>query len=818
MAGKILIPLVTAFQSAGLKDASRQLELFGAKIKGVSAISNSLKKNLSFGAIGVGAFAFFKGAMEEAKNYQREMQALTTIFGESAPVMQNFAKNAAKIGLSTSSAAKASTFLGSVLKQSGMPMGDVIKNTKQLVGLASDLATVYGYDVQEALTGMTALFRGEYDPIEKFGVAMKQQEVNSLLAARGQSKLTGQAKAYAQQVARLDLLMQRSADSSGAFAKGQGTLFVEQQNLNVAYKNFQAIIAQAVVPSLAKLMAALSDLVTQNQDSLTNLFVGIGDLVSTLVQTIGDSKADIKMLVDFIVNLVSVAKDGTMFVVKYAKGIAFLGLSIAAVVGGIKLYNVLMPVFVAMTYLSEGATVALSLALGVVVTEMALATAGLSLLLGAMVAFALVGNDATREMDAMKKEAKNLGIVVENGFNRGARRAGDYYDQIQKNIDIIKKMNQVEENRFKLRHQEHLDEMSDLEEKKAAAEELSKKLSDFKTSIAESLKNLLPGAFITREIGAFEKEVIGSIEKINEQIDGAVSDGVLGASSAKALKKYAADEAKVLSEIAARRDKMSKRYNMAKSLMGEIKNTIIGFANLATIANDVAENVSVTTTRMIGRFTESITTSGKQLVSAGSIIDKYRDILNRTKEFATNLMSLDKMNLNDTLYNQILAGGLEGGAAAAAAIAQGGQSAVDELNGLFVDLANQGTTLGESTAQMMYGVGIDMGDGLLAGILAADKKLRDAAKALAIAFSSSFKTAINTGNTNGLKVDKSVMDSINSTSSMTGIGAAGVEGKGRQFVVNVTAGIGTDGAAVGRVIVDAIKKYERTSGQVFATA
>jgi hypothetical protein len=33
----------------------------------------------------------------------------------------------------------------------------------------------FGYDVQEALLAITALFRGEYDPIEKFGVAMKQK-------------------------------------------------------------------------------------------------------------------------------------------------------------------------------------------------------------------------------------------------------------------------------------------------------------------------------------------------------------------------------------------------------------------------------------------------------------------------------------------------------------------------------------------------------------------------------------------------------------------------------------------------------------------
>ena len=817
MAGKILIPIVTAFQSAGIKDATKQLDLFGKKISGISSMGSKLKGALSLGAIGGGAFSFFKSAITEARNYQREMNALNTIFGESAPEMQAFAKGAASIGLSTAQAAKASTFLGSVLKQSGMPMGDTIANTKKLVGLASDLATVYGYDVSEALSGMTALFRGEYDPIEKFGVAMKQAEVNTLLAARGQSHLTGQAKLYAQQIARLDLLMQRSADSSGAFAAGQGTLFVEQQNLNVAYKNFQAIIAQAVIPSLAKLMGAISDLVVQNQDSLTELFKGIGEFASALVQTIADNKQDIKEFVDIIVRLVSSATDGAILIARYAKAIISVGLAYAAVNVGMKLYAVLAPIVTALTYAANGGLVAMSYALGVVVTEMTILTAGVGLLIAGLVALGVIANDSSNELNVLKKAAKEVGITVENGFNRGARRAGDYYDQIQNNIDIISKMNDVEEARFLQRHNEHLQEMADLEEAAAIAEELADKIAKFKKSIAETIKGFLPAEFIKREIGVFEKAVGDSLGKINEEIDGAVDDGVLGASSAKALKKYAKDEAKVLSEIAGRRDKLSKRYSMAKALMAEIKDTVIGFGNLANIVNEVSDNVATTTTRMIGKFTESITTTGKQLVSAGGIIDKYRDIVGRTKLFKDDLEKLQGMNLNETLFNQILGGGLDSGATAAAALAQGGQAAVDELNSLFAELSSLGTGLGESTAQMLYGTGVDMADGLLAGILSADKKLRDAGTYLAKAFDKSFKAAINSGNTTGLKVDTSVMESINTAASMTGFGAASVS-QPRQFVVNVNAGIGTDGPAVGKAVVDIIKKYERTSGKVWATA
>jgi hypothetical protein len=43
-------------------------------------------------------------------------------------------------------------------------------------------------------------------------------------------------------------------------------------------------------------------------------------------------------------------------------------------------------------------------------------------------------------------------------------------------------------------------------------------------------------------------------------------------------------------------------------------------------------------------------------------------------------------------------------------------------------------------------------------------------------------------------------------------------GIGATYNIVVNAGIGTSGSQVGREIVDAIKKFEKTSGPVFASA
>ena len=67
----------------------------------------------------------------------------------------------------------------------------------------------------------------------------------------------------------------------------------------------------------------------------------------------------------------------------------------------------------------------------------------------------------------------------------------------------------------------------------------------------------------------------------------------------------------------------------------------------------------------------------------------------------------------------------------------------------------------------------------------------------------------------GMAIDSTVaFNGQVGVASTPGIGAGG----GAVYNINVNAGMGTDGATVGREIVDAIKRFERTSGQVFASA
>ena len=278
----LLLPIVSVFRSAGIQAARTALGGLGkdfdtfAKGAGQAAVA--------FGGLQalMSATQFVSQSVEMTQQYERNMLALKQIFENITPEMARFTKEAQASGIGQAQAAQASVFLGSVLKQYGLDVGAASTETQKLVTLAQDLATTYGYDLQEALLAMTALFRGEYDPIEKFGVAMKQQEINALLAARGQDKLTGSSLFLAQVQARLDLLYQRSADASGAFARANDTLYASQQKLNAGIQNLQVAFGEPLQKPLANITNQFADLATK----VTPTLVSISDTLAVSLEGI----------------------------------------------------------------------------------------------------------------------------------------------------------------------------------------------------------------------------------------------------------------------------------------------------------------------------------------------------------------------------------------------------------------------------------------------------------------------------------------------------------------------------------------------------
>ena len=278
----LVLPLVSIFRSAGFNEAFKALKGLDGGFKEVAKSAGAAAASFAAASVIQSVTQYIDEAVVASQKFERNMLALSQVFEINTGKMREFTKDAQGMGISQGQAAQASVFLGSVLKQYGVETNQVAIETQKLVTLSQDLATTYGYDLQEALVATTALFRGEYDPIEKFGVAMKQSEINALLAARGQDKLTGSLLMQANVQARLDLLYERSADAFGAFQRAGDTLYVAQQKLNAELENQQIAFGQGLQKPLAQTTDLFAELATSSTGLMESLGTATGNAITVL--------------------------------------------------------------------------------------------------------------------------------------------------------------------------------------------------------------------------------------------------------------------------------------------------------------------------------------------------------------------------------------------------------------------------------------------------------------------------------------------------------------------------------------------------------
>jgi hypothetical protein len=253
------------------------------------------------------------------------------------------------------------------------------------------------------------------------------------------------------------------------------------------------------------------------------------------------------------------------------------------------------------------------------------------------------------------------------------------------------------------------------------------------------------------------------------------------------------------------------------------------------------------------------TAATNSITQKKSFIQVLQDQAALAATFAGKVQTLITMGLSETAIGQVLAAGADAGSAIADEIIAGGATVVDQVNTLVSATESVADTIGESAAAQFYTAGVTAGQALVDGVRAAiaaagfvigigasgeETVVNQAGLDQVNAAIAKAKTKKSPG---GKKITdkerKNIMelaDSLGVTipafakgGIVTGptlalIGEAGPEavvpltGKnspmGKNYNITINAGMGADGASIGREIVDAIKRYERTSGPVFASA
>jgi hypothetical protein len=279
-----------------LTQATRGAEgQLGKLNKTTKTISSSIRNTL--GAIGVGFSLVavtrgIKDSLEAASDLEQQFGALESIFKDLAPEMQEFSRSLAPIGLSASDAARSMALLGSQLKGYGVPVDEASEKTKELTQLAADLAATFGGTTYGAVESISSLFRGEFDPIEKYGVAIKKSDINARLAAEGLSHLEGEALKQAEAQAALTILFEKTADAQGQAARESETFASQQAYLRAESENLKAEIGEGLLPVMVELFREIRNNLPAIQEFLSKL-VQIIPVIAELILKVIEYKEQI---------------------------------------------------------------------------------------------------------------------------------------------------------------------------------------------------------------------------------------------------------------------------------------------------------------------------------------------------------------------------------------------------------------------------------------------------------------------------------------------------------------------------------------------
>jgi hypothetical protein len=279
----VKIPIVTVFDSKGLRQAQFQLNKVSGNISNLSR--NFAIAGTAFAGIAVG----LGKSVKVASDLGESVNALNVAFGNSAGAIIKFGKTASTtLGVSAvdfnNAAVRFSAFADRIVGAGNDASGFIADISVR----ASDFASVFNIDVAEALQVFQSGLAGEAEPLKRFGINLLDSEVKAYAMANGIGEVGRQLTETEKVQARYGLLMEATSKTQGDFANTSGGLANGMRILQAQITDTQAEIGLALLPVLEELLPVVSDLVAEFGDKLK---VAVGNVdwasfITSIVETI----------------------------------------------------------------------------------------------------------------------------------------------------------------------------------------------------------------------------------------------------------------------------------------------------------------------------------------------------------------------------------------------------------------------------------------------------------------------------------------------------------------------------------------------------
>ena len=202
---------------------------------------------------------------------EQQLGGVEVVFSEHAEAMKKTAATAYRdMGLSEAEYLAKANKMGALFGGSGFDMSYAASMSQQVMQRASDVASIMGVDVKDAMEAVTGAAKGNFTMMDNLGVAMN----DTTLQAYAQEKGLGKLETTQQKVsAAMQMFLDKTEYAAGNYARENDTFSGSLTTAKAQLENMTADLGTQLLPTATTLVTMARD----GLKMITPLVVSLGE-------------------------------------------------------------------------------------------------------------------------------------------------------------------------------------------------------------------------------------------------------------------------------------------------------------------------------------------------------------------------------------------------------------------------------------------------------------------------------------------------------------------------------------------------------------
>lgn len=247
---KVLLGLDDAKFQAGMKSAAADLQKYGQQM---AAMGQKLTLGVTI-PLGIAAAAAVKAASDAEEMGSKFSVVFGEMSGEATAWAEDFADSVDR------SAYSVMGFMAS-FQDTFVPLGyareEATQLSEQLTALTFDLSSFYNTSESEAATALSSALVGNHEAVRKFGIVLNEATINAELLAMGIEGGTRAASTQELVMARLNVIMNGTADAQGDLVRTSESFANQLRALQDDLKDLAVELGNELLPIMTDLIDEL---------------------------------------------------------------------------------------------------------------------------------------------------------------------------------------------------------------------------------------------------------------------------------------------------------------------------------------------------------------------------------------------------------------------------------------------------------------------------------------------------------------------------------------------------------------------------------